>query len=261
MKKEIPYKHYTANELLSPQHPVTIALVGCGGTGSQMLNNLARVHKALTNLGHPGFHVIVYDNDIITEANLGRQLFSPVEVGMNKATALVTRVNRFYGLQWEAIPQKYECQFSTNIIITAVDNVKLRAEIAKIYSQRNNAWGQPQNRNYYWMDLGNSKHFGQIVIGTAQEIDQPKKVKNTISKLPNIMELHPDMKKHEDKDNTPSCSLAEALEKQDLFINSCLAQYASNILWKMFREASIKYHGLYLNLETLSTSPINVFKN
>lgn len=62
----------------------------------------------------------------------------------------------------------------------------------------------------------------------------------------------------EDKDKTPSCSLAEALSKQDLFINSIMAQYACNLLWKMFREASINYHGLYVNLETLNINPISV---
>ena len=36
--------------------------------------------------------------------------------------------------------------------------------------------------------------------------------------------------KVKEKDSGPSCSLAEALEKQDLFINSTLAQLGCNIL-------------------------------
>lgn len=266
MKKEPPYKHYTEASLLSPQHPVTIALIGCGGTGSQMLNNLARIHKALTSLGHPGFHITVFDSDIVTEANLGRQLFAPSELGMNKGIALLTRINRFYGLRWQSEPTLFDIKknkITYNIIITAVDNVKIRAEIAKEFSSKQTNAYRSETKNYYWMDLGNTKSCGQIVLSTRNKIEQPCKTKNTIDYLPNIIELHPDLKKHEDKDNTPSCSLAEALEKQDLFINSLLAQYASNIIWKMFREASIKYHGLYLNLETLSTSPISVnnYKN
>lgn len=261
MKKETPYKHYTESSLLSPQHPVTIYLIGCGGTGSQVLNNLARTHKALTALGHPGFHVTVFDNDIVTEANLGRQLFAPAELGLNKATALVTRVNRFFGLQWNARPQLFDLDtqsIQANILITAVDNVKTRIDIANYFKEDMPYTSRTDKRNYYWLDIGNSKSNGQIVLGTTGKIEQPTKTKNTIDCLPYITEIFPDLKKYEDKDQTPSCSLAEALNKQDLFINSILAQYAVNLLWKMFREASIQYHGLYVNLETMNTNPINV---
>ncbi len=61
-----------------------------------------------------------------------------------------------------------------------------------------------------------------------------------------------------DEDSGPSCSLAEALEKQDLFINSTLAQLGCNLLWKMFRHGMLEHRGLYLNLETLTVNPIRV---
>ena len=54
----------------------------------------------------------------------------------------------------------------------------------------------------------------------------------------------------------PSCSLAEALERQDLFINSTLAQLGCGILWKMFRNGVIEHNGLYLNLDTMKVNPI-----
>lgn len=80
--------HYTDNYLLKPYHPVTIHVAGAGGTGSQVITNLARMNVALQALGHPGLHVTVFDPDIITEANIGRQLFSETELGQGKATAL-----------------------------------------------------------------------------------------------------------------------------------------------------------------------------
>lgn len=61
-----------------------------------------------------------------------------------------------------------------------------------------------------------------------------------------------------ESDSGPSCSLAEALEKQDLFINSTLSQLGCNILWEMFREGMIEHHGLYLNLATMKVNPIGV---
>lgn len=46
--------HYIDNYLLNPQHPVTVNLIGAGGTGSQVLTCLARLDVTLRALGHPG---------------------------------------------------------------------------------------------------------------------------------------------------------------------------------------------------------------
>ena len=35
--------HYIDNYLVNPQHPVTVNLIGAGGTGSQVLTCLARL--------------------------------------------------------------------------------------------------------------------------------------------------------------------------------------------------------------------------
>ena len=81
--------HYTDNYLLKPYHPVTVFIIGAGGTGSQVITNLARMDTALQASGHPGLHVTLFDPDTVTQANIGRQLFSETELGMNKATAAV----------------------------------------------------------------------------------------------------------------------------------------------------------------------------
>ena len=49
--------HYIDNYLVNPQHPVTVNLIGAGGTGSQVLTCLARLDAALRGLGHPGLFV------------------------------------------------------------------------------------------------------------------------------------------------------------------------------------------------------------
>lgn len=54
--------HYTDNYLLKPYHPVTIHVAGAGGTGSQVIANLARMNVALQALGHPGLHVTVFES-------------------------------------------------------------------------------------------------------------------------------------------------------------------------------------------------------
>ena len=77
--------HFTDKYLLSPYHPVTVLVAGAGGTGSQVITSLARMSVALQALGHPGLHLTAFDPDTVTEANIGRQLFSETELGLNKA--------------------------------------------------------------------------------------------------------------------------------------------------------------------------------
>ncbi|MFD2274263.1 ThiF family adenylyltransferase [Undibacterium arcticum] len=58
------------------QQKVRVAVIGAGGTGSQVLNGLVRLHLALLAFGHPGgLDVTLWDDDQVSEANVGRQSF------------------------------------------------------------------------------------------------------------------------------------------------------------------------------------------
>ncbi len=251
--------HYTSPYLMAPVHKLTIDLVGLGGTGSQVLTNLARMNEALMGLSHPGLHVRAWDPDIVSSSNMGRQLFSPADINQNKALVLITRVNRFFGYEWEAKPVLYTGKDLSNIIITCVDTaagrLKINDKIGKL--QWNNRW-QPYEHPYYWLDIGNMQKKGQVILGTLQQIQQPKSEYRIKRTLLNVVRKFPQLKKIKEEDQGPSCSLAEALHRQDLFINSTLAQFGCNLLWKLFREGMIKYHGCYVNLETLSVNPIKI---
>src|SRR5438477_552904 len=85
------------------QRRVRVHLVGVGGNGAQMAARLARLDVAMQALGHPaGLHVTAFDSDAVSEANVGRQLYSPSDVGQNKALLTIHRLNLFYGLDWSA---------------------------------------------------------------------------------------------------------------------------------------------------------------
>lgn len=258
--------HNTHNYLLNPQHPVTVNLIGCGGTGSHILMGLARLHIALKELGHQGLHVVAFDPDTVSQANLGRQLFSPAELGENKAVCLITRINRFFRLGWNAVAELYDesifdkpTQLPTaNITITCVDTVAARHGVKRVldksfhFAQK----AEPFEKPYYWLDLGNNQKTGQVLLSTVL-VDMPKKESpELIYALPTLMDLYGDLTSQEMNDNTPSCSLAEALLKQDLFVNSVLAQYGLHILWQLFREIQIQAQGVFINLKTLKTTPI-----
>ena len=259
--------HYTDRYLLNPYHPVTVFVIGAGGTGSQVATGLARMSVALQALGHPGLHVTVFDPDTVTEANIGRQLFNGSELGLNKAAALVTRINRFFGFSWEAKGQRYPLKASAdreepalaNIIVTCTDNTRSRMNLWRFLKKHREHTSNNERSPIYWMDFGNTQTTGQVIMGTVlKKIRQPA---STLYEAVGSLKVITRFVKYarvKEEDSGPSCSLAEALEKQDLFINSTLAQLGDNILWKMFRNGMIEHHGVYLNLATMKVNPISI---
>lgn len=258
--------HYTDNYLLRPYHPVTVFVIGAGGTGSQVVTNLARMDTALQALGHPGLHVTVFDPDVVTEANIGRQLFSEAELGQSKAMAIVTRINRFFGSTWVAESHQYpprrpdkENSGPANIIITCTDNVRSRLELWRYLKDYRETSGSNEKSPIYWMDFGNAQATGQVIIGTVRnKIQQPLSKEYIPVPKMNVITEEVKYSTIKEKDSGPSCSLAQALEKQDLFINSMLAQVGCDILWRMFKEGRTLYRGAYVNLNTLRVNPIPV---
>lgn len=267
--KEIKNKiHFTDITLINPTNPITVNLIGAGGTGSQVLTALARMNHALTELNHAGLSVRLWDDDVITEANLGRQLFAESELGFYKSVALINRVNRFFGTNWKAETQKFEkddlgklqSSMKSEIYISCVDSVKSRFDIAEILNELKIDKSYYRNQCKYWMDFGNSQFTGQVLLSTIGNIKQPNSEKyETVGNLPFITEEFGELLKiSELEDDTPSCSLAEALEKQDLFINSTLAQMGSSLLWNLFRNGLTENRGFFLNLKNFTAKPIKL---
>ncbi|NMA74300.1 MAG: PRTRC system ThiF family protein [Bacteroidales bacterium] len=238
--------HKVPSYIVSPTHEVTIVVIGVGGTGSQVLNILARMHIALKALGHPGFNVTAIDPDTVSESNIGRQSFFHCDIGQNKALNLISKINMAFGLNWNSISEKLSKDHGANIMITCTDNVSARKDAYNIFFVENNKF-LDYKRPYYWLDFGNSSTFGQAILASAD------------NELKDVFHFHPEMEANEDP-NEPSCSMIEALEKQDLLINSTLANLGMNMIWRLFRELEISYNGLYLNLKDLSVSTIKIDK-
>ena len=264
MKEQLSTVHFVDNYLIRPTNPIMVNLIGAGGTGSQVLSALARINHSLLALEHPGLFVRVFDDDKVTTANLGRQLFSASEIGMNKAVALINRINRFFGTNWKAIDSKFhkeinaENQLAT-ITISCVDKVSARFEICEMLQKVHMRNIIEAHMPIYWMDFGNGQYTGQVILSTVVNVKQPTSKKyRTISNLPLITEEFKNLFEQTDEDNEPSCSLAEALTKQDLFINSALANVGGSLLWSMFREGMICNRGFFLNLKDFRSQPLPV---
>lgn len=254
-------QHFTERRILDPGHAVEVHLAGAGGTGSIVLNELGRMDFALRGLGHPGLHLVAYDPDNVSEANLGRQLFSPVDLGENKARILVERVNRFFGLSWESRPEAYSAPLQENssrgdspsILISAVDTATARLNIRASFTEL-----KEYHRPFYWLDLGNRQQDGQVILGTMRKIDQPES-EPSVSRLATVLDAFPNLAQEDAaQDQGPSCSLGEALSRQDLFVNRAVATFGCTILWKLFREARISVCGAFVNLESFRVNPLTV---
>lgn len=253
-------RHFVHPYFLYPTNPITTNLIGVGATGTSMLTALARINKSLLALGHPGLDLIAHDGDIVEPPNLGRQLFTESELGLNKAVALINRVNRAFGTRWKASPSNFlERSPSAQLTISCVDNVDTRLQIAK-HLKSNRRGYQHLLTPYYWLDCGNDRTTGQAILSTACKIDQPRSRKYiACDSLPLITEQYHDLLISSEKESSaPSCSLAEALNKQDLFINTNIANIGSSLIWNMFRKGMLRYRGFFLNLDDFRMLPIPI---
>ncbi len=247
-------KHIVQPGLLT--NKCSVVLIGCGGTGSQVLSGLARLHLSLVALGHPGFDLEVYDPDTVSVSNVGRQLFAQSDVGLNKAIVLVNRLNMYYGLDWKAIPTKFGpgSRPNENIYISCVDTKEGRRDIHNFFAQRANYGSTP-----YWLDCGNRMKDGQVCIGQPKFSNTPSKGKNhNPMRLPTITELYPEIMDASipEPEDMPTCSLAEALEKQDLFICQTVATLALQLLWGLFRNGGLDFSAQFINLQSGRVTPL-----
>ena len=194
--------------------------------------------------GHPeGPRVTLLDPDVISPTDCVRQPFSQSEIGLYKSVVLVNRLNLFWGLDWEGIPERLDPKprlDGVDIVIGCVDTRKARAVIAKCAED----WSEVD----YWLDLGNNVDSGQFVLG------EPLSRRNRRHKLRlrTVSELFPEVLEEElDDDGLPSCSAMEALDRQEPFVNSTLANHALALLARRFRYGTISYHGAFLGLGSI----------
>ena len=236
--------HRIHPELLKQK--VRVLVVGCGGNGSAIAAGLPYLHQALQAYGHPErLHVTLLDADIISATNCVRQPFSRSEIGLCKSGVLANRLNLFWGLDWQGIPQLLDDQRrfdGVDIVIGCVDTRKARAAIAKCAAD----WSEVD----YWLDLGNNADSGQFVLGEPLN----RRNRRHRLRLRTVAELFPEViQSARDGDGLPSCSAAEALERQEPFVNPTLANHALALLARLFRYGTISCHGGFVSLSSLSS--------
>ncbi|MCL5670522.1 MAG: PRTRC system ThiF family protein [Acidobacteria bacterium] len=248
-------EHALPKSLCRRGQPLRVLIVGAGGNGSAMLLGLPYLHQAMKVWGHAGgIHVMLADGDLVSETNCVRQPFASADVGLNKAIVLINRVNLFWGLRWQAHPEHFHKDSlrsnspGPHLIIGCVDTRAARQAILSAVTRANDS-------TVYWLDLGNNACSGQYVLG------QPLNAANhrTAVRLRTVAELYPEIADAEaGEDPLPSCSAAEALERQEPFINQVLATSALAMLARLFRYGTLTHHGAFYNASTGRTSVLGV---
>lgn len=230
------------------QQPIDVVLVGVGGTGSEMLDGLVRLHMALVKLDHPGLRVTVFDADEVSSANIGRQRFYPGDEGQNKSILSVHRINLFNGLDWRAVPRWFDPMERMSgwdrfdLLVTCVDKASTRADIGKAVAEH------ASYRHGLWLDTGNNHNTGQCILGTLGR---------TAPKLPSVFDLYPELETMVD-DNEPSCSFEQAIQAQDLLINRVVADAATDLLWQLIRHGQITHHGAFVEVSPMRVTPLRI---
>ncbi|WP_448377431.1 hypothetical protein [Fervidobacterium sp.] len=93
------------------------------------------------------------------------------------------------------------------------------------------------------MDLGNGDRYGQVVLGRGTlEAPWPHE------RFPELVA--------EGEDEGPSCSVLEALTRQDLVVNDLAAVWAAALLWDLARGKKPAYLGVVYDLDRGTTRAI-----
>lgn len=246
-----------------PYRIQNIVLVGCGGTGGQIARSLARMVYDMQNRNLQAPDLTFIDPDVVESKNVGRQLFAPAHIGMNKAQALAQQFNFALGLdiRWidaafiadEHIPaDKYDRSNRTALIIGAVDNHLARCELAASKT--------------LWLDCGNDYDTGQIVLGSTDNLPEIlRKFKlaetATLNALPYASLLFPALLEAEDDpEPQPDVSCAELLEQgsQHLLINDLVSTCASQYIYKLLHRQPISSFMTYVSASSLSVRSLPI---
>jgi PRTRC genetic system ThiF family protein len=238
------------------QRAVRVLVVGAGGTGSAIVMGLPYLDQAMRVWGHRyGIEVAMMDADTVSETNCIRQPFSISDIGQNKATVLINRINLFWGTSWSAIPNHFHPRSfergydrCPDLVIGCVDTRSARKAIEGSFSRT-------LSQTYYWLDLGNNAGSGQFVLG------QPLNARNRrkANRLRTVSELYPEIVDADaGEDPLPSCSAVEALDRQEPFINQTLAASALAMLAQLFRYGKLTYRGAFFNAKSGKMSALPV---
>lgn len=245
-----------------------LVIVGTGGTGGYVLQQVARLMYSLMETGNMREPIMLIDGDTVEEKNLLRQYFLPKDIGRNKAVALADRYSAAYGIEIEAWPnyiaedtnlcQDNRTHHSTGgliakgaIVVGCVDNgptrrflhEKLKTLDHVVYIDSGNDAARPPESidmlDRY--DLHRAKQegwAGQVVCGVRANGEQ---------KLPFPAEVLPSLLEGEDDPNKRSCNDVSVSNPQRQMTNLMAATCVMMYLHSLLSDGTITNHRTFFD--------------
>lgn len=164
----MPYRLVTEPGHLSGRdaRAATVVLVGCGGTGGFLAEALCRLLVGVDAA------LLLVDHDRVEPHNVGRQAFDPADVGRFKAQVLAERLAKRFRREvgYSVLPysptihaEVFRAPAKLDLIVGAVDNAVARRALAATLGGR----GPYAPSSVWWLDAGNARNDGQILLGNA----------------------------------------------------------------------------------------------
>jgi PRTRC genetic system ThiF family protein len=164
-----------------PHSHLHLWIVGCGGTGSYLVQLVCRIARELIRAGKT-VELTLVDPDLVEAKNITRQCFCEAEIGLNKAQVLAARYSLAWGLPIQAVPESFKGRWlartALTVLLGCVDNGAARRELASALDLANH---YPDTPNAWWIDGGNHHHSGQVLVGS------------TLSTNPDDFQFHPEL--------------------------------------------------------------------
>lgn len=236
---QLNYDFVNAHRLLVTQHStIEFWVVGVGGTGSWLCASIVRLAQTLINNGKT-VRIYFVDPDTVEEANVLRQCFCQKEVGLLKAKTLALRYSLAWGVAITAISEHFQPKWvrpsynTLSIVIGCVDNAAGRQSLAEVLKSNDSS---PNHAPSIWyLDCGNSKTSGQVLLGSHLDFDAEKYAFGELGplRLPSPTVQHPELTvplPEELENNNLSCEQLAVLNAQSLDINQRVAAEAANYL-------------------------------
>ena len=264
---EIDLSFAQAAVVMPKEHTkLRIIQVGAGGTGSFTALAIARLMYELKVAGKTA-ELLIIDPDRVESGNIPRSNFCAAEIGSFKAQSLAKRITLAWGLECHYANELFDADVHLNqssgdyraltVIVGCVDNHHARRDIHRAVEQLQ-GYQSNDAPNIWWIDAGNGKSSGQVLIGSTTKRLKPENhfVGSSICRsLPAPSLLHPDLLESEKKSRSAeferlSCPDRIRRGEQSLNINQRVAVEIAEMLAEMFLTRSLKRFATYFDLET-----------
>jgi len=216
-------------------------IVGCGGTGSFLVQLIVRIALDLIRSGKPT-RITLVDPERVEAKNTFRQCFCEAEIGRNKAETLAVRYSLAHNVEIEAIPSTFQPQWMTyqsywgdrpnmlTVLMSCVDRGSGRRSLHQALDGNH----YRSQKSVWWIDAGNGDRHGQVLVGSSLSIDPNdyRLTKLGCLSLPSPGIQAPELlvdKPEELQENRLSCAELARLDRQSLVVNAQAATIAADL--------------------------------